>query len=242
MLGRGFTVVIRIWIFTQLYTVSYNATGVQEINGQSVAMIVWGLMLAQSFQSATRPSVSRILDEEVKSGTLAYSMSRPYSYILFQLFAFIGRSIPNLLSNLLIGTIAALVLVGPIIFSIQALILGFILLIFGYLLDFFISIIIGLMAFWIEDTTALRWIYEKGQLIFGGVIVPIALFPDSLQIIANILPFSQLYYGAARLMINFEMNLFWQFLAIQIIWISLFALMATYLFKKGIKNVSINGG
>jgi len=79
-------------------------------------------------------------------------------------------------------------------------------------------------------------------MIFGGVIVPIALFPDYLQNIANYLPFSQLYYGAARLMVNFEMSLFKQFILIQLAWILIFALLSSYLFKKGIKNVSVNGG
>lgn len=242
VIGSGFTVLIRIWIFTQLYTISYQASGATIINGQSVAMVVWGLMLVQSFHGATRPNVSRLIEDDVKNGTLAYSISRPYSYILFQLFAFIGRIIPKLFSNLLIGIIAAFILVGPVFFSVKSILLGLILLILGYLLDFLISMIIGLVAFWIEDVSALVWIYQKGQMIFGGAIVPIALFPDYLQNVANYLPFSQLYYGAARLMVNFEMSLFKQFLLIQLAWILIFALLSTYLFKKGIKNVSVNGG
>ena len=111
-------------------------------------------MMTQSFRTATTPRLSRIIDEEVKTGTLAYSVNRPYSYILFHFSGFIGRSIPNLFINLLIGSVAALILVGPIALSWQALGLGVVLLFFGYVLDFFVSLIIGLTAFWIEDTSA----------------------------------------------------------------------------------------
>ncbi len=242
LISRSAIVVIRIWIFTQLYKVSYAISGLSEIGGLTVAMVVWSLMMTQSFQTATRPQLSKIIDEEVKSGTLAYSVNRPYSYILFHFSGFIGRSIPNLFINLLIGALAALVLVGPIVFSWEALAFGAVLLFFGYILDFFVSLIIGLTAFWIEDTSAFTWIYSKGQLVFGGLILPIALFPDYLQKIAELLPFSQMYYGAARLIVHFEPSLFWQYLATQLVWILFFGVVAYYLFNKGIKHVSVNGG
>lgn len=242
LISRSAIVVIRIWIFTQLYKVSYAISGLSEIGGLTVAMVVWSLMMTQSFQTATRPQLSKLIDEEVKSGTLAYSVNRPYSYILFHFSGFIGRSIPNLFINLFIGSLTALVLVGPIGLSWEALAFGAILLFFGYILDFFVSLIIGLTAFWIEDTSAFTWIYSKGQLVFGGLILPIALFPDYLQKIAELLPFSQMYYGAARLIVHFEPSLFLQYLATQLVWILFFGVVAYYLFNKGIKHVSVNGG
>jgi ABC-2 type transport system permease protein len=242
LLSRSAIVIIRIWIFTQLYKVSYSISGVSEIGGLTVVMVVWSLMMTQSFQTATTPRLSRIIDEEVKTGTLAYSVNRPYSYILFHFFGFIGRSIPNLFINLLIGSVAALILVGPIVLSWQALGLGAVLLFFGYVLDFFVSLIIGLTAFWIEDTSAFTWIYSKGQLVFGGLVLPIALFPEYLQKIAELLPFSQMYYAAARLIVHFEPGLFVQYLLTQMAWIVFFGGVAYYLFHKGIKHVSVNGG
>ena len=242
LISRSAMVVIKIWIFTQLYKVSYSIAGVSEIGGLTVAMVIWNLMMTQSFQTATKPQLSKLIDEEVKSGTLAYSVNRPYSYILFHFSGFVGRSVPNLLINLFIGSLVAFVLVGPIGLSWEALAFGVILFFFGYILDFFVSLIIGLTAFWVEDTSAFTWIYSKGQLVFGGLILPIALFPDYLQKIAELLPFSQMYYSAARLIVHFEPSLFLQYFATQLVWILFFGLVAYYLFNKGIKYVSVNGG
>lgn len=241
-LSRSAVVVLRIWIFAQLYKITFAVSGTDEIGGLTIAMVVWSLMMTQSFQSSGTPRVSNIIDEEVKTGTLAYSINRPYSYILFHLFGFLGRSTPILFTNLLIGSIAALILVGPIKITFFGIFFGLILLFLGRLLDFLISFIIGLSAFWIEDTTAIEWIYSKGQMVFGGIILPIALFPDYLQKIAELLPFSQLFYSAARLMVNFDMELFRQFILTQFFWIALFAALAFYIFKKGLKYVAINGG
>ena len=113
-LSRSVVVVLRIWIFAQLYKITYAISGTEEIGGLTIAMVVWSLMMTQSFQSSGLPRVSSIIDEEVKTGTLAYSINRPYSYMLFHLFGFLGRSTPILFANLLIGSIAALILVGPI--------------------------------------------------------------------------------------------------------------------------------
>lgn len=240
--SRCATVMLRVWIFTQLYKVTYSTFKLDEVGGLTLVMVIWALMLTQSFQSATRPGVARIIEREVKSGSLAYSINRPYSYILFHYFGFLGRIFPNLIINILIGIIAVLILAGPIAISGAGLVFGLVLLFIGYTIDFYISLIIGLLSFWLEETSALMWIYSKGQLVFGGVILPIALFPDSLRGIAEVLPFSQLYYSAARLIVNFNWPLFGKFILIQLVWLLIFSLLARFIFNKGIKYVNINGG
>ncbi len=242
VLARSATVVFRIWIFTQLYRVTYAVSGVFSIGQMTVPMVIWTLMFTQGFQTATRPGVVRLIDEEVKSGSLAYSLNRPYSYLLFHYFSQLGRILPVLLTNMAIGILAALVLIGPINVTLNGVLAGSLLLFFGYSLDFLISFILGLTAFWVEDTSAFNWIYQKGQMVFGGNILPLALFPAGLRNIAELSPFSQLFYGSAQIIVNFDIETFLKFLTVQLFWIVLFALIAGYLFKKGGKNVSINGG
>jgi ABC-2 type transport system permease protein len=205
-------------------------------------MVVWGLTLTESFQTATRPHLSRAIDEEVKSGTITYSVNRPYSYMLFHLFGFLGRVFPNLLVNVFLGVVAVLMFVGPIPFSVQGIGFGLILLSLGYLLDFTMSFLIGLLAFWVEDTVAFTWIYQKSQVVFGGLIVPLALFPDTIRRVAEWSPMSQLYYGAGRLAVNFDMALFERFIVTQVFWIVFFMILARIVFARGMKHISINGG
>ncbi|MFA4930810.1 MAG: ABC-2 family transporter protein [Patescibacteria group bacterium] len=242
LLSRAGTIIFRIWIFTQLYTVTYEYTGQSQVGGMSVAMVIWVLMLTQSFASSTRPLVSKLIEEEVKSGTLAYSVNKPYSYILFHLFGYLGRCWANLVANLVIGVLAAVVLVGVVKISLVGILLGIILLIFGLVLNFLFSMIIGLSAFWLEDISSLHWIYQKGQMVFGGQILPLALFPIYWQKIIYLLPFGQMFYNASATMINFSWAAFEQSLIVQLIWLLVVGVGAELMFRLGVKNVSINGG
>ncbi len=192
LLAHSATVVLRIWIFTQLYRVTFQMAGVPEIGALTVPMVIWCLMFTQSFQ-ATGRRTHVLIDEEVKLGTLAYSINRPYSYILFHYFGFLGRVGANIIISLVAGIVAAFILVGPIIFTWQSILAGLILIFLGYVLDFLISMSIGLSAFWLEDTTALGWLYSKAQLALGGMILPLALFPESIRNLAELLPFGKLY-------------------------------------------------
>lgn len=241
VLAASGTVVLRIWIFTQLYRATYAASGIQTVGGMTVPMVIWTLMFTQGFGSA-KSGVLRVIDEEVKSGSLAYSLSRPYSYMLFHYFSELGGIGPMLIVNMAIGFLAALVLIGPINLTWQGFLAGALLLFLGYTLDFLISFTLGLSAFWVEDTSAFRWMYQKGQMVFGGAILPLALFPIWLRSIAELSPFSQLFYGAAQTIVNFNMETFLKFLSVQAVWIVLFYILSNWLFKKGGKNVSINGG
>jgi len=242
VIARSGMVIIRIWIFAQLYRASYSVSGATEIEGLTVRMVIWSLMFAQGFQIATKPVISKLIEEEVKTGTIAHTMNKPYSYILFHYFGFLGRTSLNLLANIAMGIIAVLLLVGPIHLAPIAVFSGILLLFLGYTLDFLIMFIIGISAFWIEDSSAFTWIYGKGQLVFGGLVIPLALFPESIRGIAELLPFSQLYYNAARIAVNFDTGLFLKFGATQLAWILIAGALSLYLFKKGVKNVSLNGG
>ena len=242
LIGRALVVVVRIWIFTTLYTVTYKTAHATTINGIDVAGVVWMLVFTQSFRQSGWPNVAAIIETEVKTGTLAYSINRPYSYELFHFWAFSGRTLTNLLVNVSSSVIAGLIFVGPIAISWQAFAAGSVLLAMSFVVDFFFAISIGLLAFWTEDTQAFQWIYFKGQLIFGGLILPLTLFPDYLRRVAEWLPFPAMYYSSARMLVGYDDALFKHYLLMQCMWGVVAIGFSMILFRKGVKNVELNGG
>lgn len=239
---NGLITGLNIWIFTQLYTATYASSGVTEVGGLTLPHIIWLLAFVQSFERATNPSPIKVIDEEIKSGSISYMFAKPYSYMFFHLAAFVGRVMPALFGNLFFGCIAALVLVGPLHITVPSIGAGFIALTLGYLLDFFMFFMFALMGFWVEEARAFDWLYSKTKLVFGGVILPVALLPGSMKTVVSLLPFSNLYYSAARLMVNFDCGLFYRILAIQLFWVLVLGGAAYYLFNKGVRHVTINGG
>lgn len=242
-LARSGIVVLRIGIFFQVYTATYASNNITTVNGFDINMVVWSLVFAQSIQSATRPPVSNAIQEEVQSGALSYTINRPYSFILFQLFNRLGTFILNAGMNIGLVTIITILMVGiPYTIKPISLLAGFTLLMGGFLLDFWINMIIGICAFWIEDIKAINWLYSKGMLMLGGLIIPLALFPDQLRTIVELSPFPYLFSSAAQQIVHFEPDTFIRFLSIQIIWIIVFALISKVLFSYATKYVSHNGG
>lgn len=233
---------VLIWIFVQLYRVSYQQYDQSSFSGLTLPMVVWSIVFVQTAYAATKPHLIRIIDHDIKDGNIAYQLNKPYHYVYFQFYTFLGRFLAQYLANFLVCGIFAYLLVGGISLSLVAIFSGAILLLMGIGLHFFISVSIGLSGFWLEETSLFSWIYQKAQLVFGGMILPLALFPDYLRNIAEWLPFSQLFYSGARLIVNYDFQLFQKYLLIQVIWLVFFYFLSLYLYRAGVKNVSLNGG
>lgn len=240
--ARSGALIFRIWMYSQLFIAGYNALGKSSIGNLTIVMTVWTIMFTQCFRSATRPRVFETINDEVKSGGIAYTLIKPLSFILFHYCGFMGRMLPGMMTNLLVGVLLAYFFIGLLPITLSGILAGMLLLFFGYTLDFLINLIIGLAAFWYENNEPFDKIYQHTQYIFGGVIVPVALFPDTLKIIAEYLPFSHLYYSASRILVGFDANLFITFLLIQISWILFCGLLALVLYKRGIRHVALQGG
>ena len=238
----GVSVAFRLWIFSQLYRISFNSVGAQTIGGLTYVQVIWCLMFTQSFNMAARPPPERVIEDAVKSGLISYELCRPYSFLWAQLAAFIGRAIPMVVINISLGSIIAYILVGGIELSIVAVLASLVLAFFGYLLDFLISASIGLCALWFEDISAFSWIYGKARMLFGGSIIPLALFPDWLRGTIECLPFGLQLYAPSRTIVGYDNALFQKFILFQLLWILILGLVAQAIFLKGERHVSINGG
>ena len=241
LLSHAPFIIIRTWIFAQLYTVTYASAHAQTVDSLTLPMTIWILMMLQTFFVATLPLVSRTVEEEINSGAFTNAITKPYSYLFFHYASFLGRMIPTLCINLFIGALATLLLTAPPPISLKGIFAGLILLFLGFLLNFLISFSIGLLAFWIKETLPITWLYWKGETLFGGFFIPIALMPSSLRMVAEILPFSHVFYNAAYTFVNFNSYSFLKFLGIQSLWICFFMATSFYLLKKGTDHVLHQG-
>ncbi|MBX7143364.1 MAG: hypothetical protein K1X79_02845 [Oligoflexia bacterium] len=243
LLSRLLTIGLRIWIFYAVYSATYRSVGGDQIGGLSLAQLLWVLALTQSFQASMRPpSISTIVEEEIRSGEFAYTVCRPFSYVIYHLASHIGRSLPTLFVNVCGVCAVCLVLVGPISVSTSSVGLGLLCLCLGIIIDFLLTFSIGLSALWIEDTFGAFILYQKTQLVLGGQILPLTMFPGLMRSIAERLPFAVSFYSAAHLLVDFDYPLFWSVIGVQVFWILAGALIAQTCFRRGMRSVSINGG
>lgn len=242
LIMQGLLTSLFAWMNKQLYVVTFATCNTNNIGGFNIAQTVWLLSITQIFERSAMPPPIKIIDDEIKTGLIAYALQRPYSYILYHMSGFLGRMLASVVTSLLLTSIALVLLVGGCPCSLTSLLAGVLCLALGCVLDFFAFFILGLIGFWVEDVKPFNWLYSKAKLILGGIMIPIAFFPQAVQNVSRYLPFGYLYYTASTLIVNFDVHLFIQCLVTQLCWIALFGALAYYVFCKGVRHVAVNGG
>lgn len=206
-------------------------------------MMIWYLVMTESITtSSSGTELIKELNEEVKSGNLSYTLNKPYSYMGYFYSKKLAQGMLSFLLTFILGSLVALILVGKIKFSLIT--IPFILLtgLAAFTIDFFLASIIGISAFWLEDTNSFRWIYEKLVFILGGMLVPLEIFPSWLKNISSSLPFSYMAYHPARLFVNFDFGRFMNVIAVQLVYIIILGLLVILMYKFAVRKVNIHGG
>ena len=240
LVGRSLMIIPFMWIFFQLWNVTFNAAGTESINGLTLRDTMWYLMLAETIE-LSRSFVARTVSENVKDGSIAYMLNKPYNFVLYQFSNSMGETVFRALMNAVFGSIVVWWLVGAPpdargwVIAIPA-IIG------SWILNFFVACLIGLAAFVVEDISAFVWIYQKFAFILGGLLIPLDFYPAWLQAIAKALPFSAMVYGPARLFVSPSFELFTNVILMQIVWSLVLGFLLAIAYRRGVTSLTINGG
>lgn len=240
LLIQSLTIVMFMWIFMQLWRVTYNANGPGVIAGLSLRETMWYLMAGEVIM-LSKPRVWRVISEGVKDGSIAYLLNKPYDFLLYQLSTSLGELLSRMLFNLLAGGAVVWLMVGPP--PAPAALPGLPgLFVLAWLIDFSFSALIGLAAFVTEEVAPFDWIYSKLLLVAGGVLIPLDFFPMWMQRICLSLPFAFTVYGPARWFIQPENGRLVWLLTGQIFWLALAGGALVIAYRRGLARLSINGG
>jgi len=240
ILGKALFIAIIVFIFGNLWKVIFATKG-EIIPGFTLPMMVWYLVFGEALIISIGRFVNEIGDE-VKSGEVANYLTKPYNYLIYKMSVHFGKSIINFGLVLLLGGIVAYLMVGGVYISLVSIPFLLIISFFAMLLNLIIASIIGLFSFWMEDSSALHFIYSKILFILGGMLVPLELYPPVIEKISSILPFSYTAYHVSKLALIFSFSVFFKVLIMQLIWIILFIVILAIIYKFVIKKVSVNGG
>lgn len=115
--------------------------------------------------------------------------------------------------------------------------------ILGLILNMSFGLLIGLLAFWVHKVKNFFDFYQMAFSLFGGEMVPLALFPKLIQVLAIFLPFRyvyslplEIYFGGlsrSGILLGF---------IVQIFWILIITLFLKFVWRHGLKQYSAFGG
>jgi viologen exporter family transport system permease protein len=241
VLVRSGFMVVALVVFVQLWTTTYTATGTIQVQGFSLKDLVWYLVITEVVALST-PRVAQTIDIEVRSGDVAYALARPYSYPLYHLAAFWGETILRLPINALLGSIVALLAVGPPPTTLTGVMMTVVLGVGAITLKGMLEVLIGLTAFWVEDTQPAEWIYGKFLITVGGLFLPLELFPAWLAAISRALPFASITYAPARAFVSNDVASLAPIAAVQVAWLALGWFGVMLIFGRATHRLVAHGG
>jgi ABC-2 type transport system permease protein len=230
-----------LYIFARLWTAVYAETDVHGLGGLTLQQMIFYLAVTEAIVIST-PRVSLEVDEDVRTGRLATELLRPLSYALFRLGHTLGERFVRFLVNLAAGAVIATLLVGPLRLSATGLTMFAIVLPMAFVLEFLGFFLIGLGAFWLENTAGLTLIYSRAGMILGGALLPLDVLPDNLQRIARILPFAGVTYAPARMFVSPAAGLLADVLIRQGLAVAVFVGAVVLVQRAAFKRLHANGG
>ena len=234
---RSIFIVFILFIFTQLW----RSTGQVEQTGFTLQQLIWYLAFTEAIMLSTGFGVGEV-DREVRSGDIAYRLSRPLAYPLYHFGAALGERLLRFVITLMLGVAVALVVVGPLRVTPLALGLALSTTLAGFIADWIWTMAISLLSFWVEETFGLHLLYRRGLMILGGMLIPIDAYPAWLQDIARAMPFQYLVYAPARLFVRPEIG-YWIEVNLALVLFGMAGcLPLLIIYHFGLRRVSAQGG
>lgn len=238
--GRIIFLAVILYIFLRLWQATYTACGVETLGDLTLPQMLWYLTITEAIMLSA-PRVTQQVDNDVRTGAISVKLVRPLCYPLAILSANFGERSVRFVLNLFVGACVAFLLVGPLEsplglpYLLAAVPLAFV-------VDFLGCFLIGLAAFWLEDTSGIFLIYSRISMILGGMLLPLELFPEWSKPLVQALPFQNIVYGPAHLFLKPEPETLLKLWGGQCVSIVVSGLAITLVWRMVLRRVFANGG
>lgn len=189
-------------------------------------------------------SVFKISDD-IRLGELSKYMIKPYNYVLYQLMVDMPQRIIFITMNAIPILMIYAILSKYMCFSLNIgrILMMTMLLIVGYLINFFIDFSIALYSFYFSKVSSLYTSLKVIRNIFAGVVFPLIMLPSNILSIFKILPFAHTSYIPTIFLIeDISFRTALEQMIIGFIWLCVLIINSMRLWEKGIKKYSAFGG
>lgn len=236
------SIVARCGILLLLYSYVFGLNN-GVVSGVTFDVVAWSMFFYFSFITLSLSRISRAIMQDITSGHIEILLSKPVIYLSYRAWWQVGAGVYPFIVTTILGTVVLVATVGipqtmKIPMFLPTLFLTFV---GAAIITIFVYVIVGLLAFWIEDVNPVFWIVDKAVMILGGSYLPIALFPDFMYQIALYSPFGASVFVTHTVYESWAIN-WYKLIGIQMVWALVLGTVVYFMFSKAVRNVSVNGG
>lgn len=203
------------------------------IVGYRADALVW--YLAATEVTAIAPPLRLIdrLGADVATGRFELELLRPAPAVWIRVAAELGTALPRTAVCTALGAGLALG-VGGAPASLAALALAGPALLFGVALTVVAQHLLAAASFWLRDSRASWFLYQKLQFTLGGLVLPLEVLPGGMGRVARFTPFAAMSYAPGRLASG-HLEPGW--LLAQIGWLAVLGLVTARVFAAGERHL-----
>ncbi|MCH9612233.1 MAG: hypothetical protein S4CHLAM102_07180 [Chlamydiia bacterium] len=238
LFGLSLFLIVCLLVFANLWKVIAARAGVDSY---SASELLWYIALNE-WVLISIPHIHDQIEQDLHSGTLAYQLPRPISYIYSVLADGMGILVAHMV---VLGGVSALFVyfqVGLPPIALWKMLMLFPLGILSGLVGILFLMMIGVSAFWLHETEPFYWIWEKLLFMFGGLILPLAVYPKWMQQVASFTPFPFILGGRSGLIFNFTLHSLGEFFLQFALFGGIAVLAIKWLYGRSLKVLVIEGG
>jgi ABC-2 type transport system permease protein len=188
------------------------------------------------------PDVQDDMEEDLRSGRLAYLLPRPISYLGSIFFEGVGTLSARLIVLGLITFVFTWLRVGNIPFSWAGFLIILAISFVAGCVAIIFKMVVGISAFWVQQVDPFHWIWEKLLFTLGGLMLPLIIYPGWLQKIAYATPFPAILGDRSALAIDFTWDHAFRVTSLLLFWGLIGISFLVLLYRKGLKIVNVEGG
>lgn len=167
----------------------------ETLAGFTVAQMTTYIAVSWMARAFYFNNLDREIANEIRDGSVAVQLIRPYSYLLVKMMQGFGEGLFRLLLFMVPGLfIVCLIFPVQLPTDPQVWLVYMVMLFFSFLINSQINILTGLFAFFVENNEGMMRLKRVMVDLFSGVVVPIAFFPGWLSGIMQWLPFQAITY------------------------------------------------
>ncbi len=200
-------------------------------------------MVARAFSSM--PGLARGIATQVRDGQIKKYLIQPIDMLGFLLLSRIAHKLAYY--SVAIGPFALVFVLcrgffpgWPDPITLCAFVCSLLL---GFTLGFFLEASIGLISFWFLEVSSLLFVYMLFSFFLSGHMFPLDMLPYPFNYLVEILPLKYLaYFPAAVFLGKVDGIALIRGLAIEVVWVVFFLILARWLFARGVRRYSGYGG
>jgi ABC-2 type transport system permease protein len=238
LIGLSIFLMTCLIIFAHLWKVAATKIGAVSLNPQQ---LLWYIAFNE-WVLISLPDIQEEMENDLRSGRLAYLLPRPLSYLGSSFMEALGAFCANLIALGIATFLFTWWQAGMLPFHFLG--FGFIILfsLLAGILAIIFQMIIGLSAFWLQEVSPFYWVWEKLLFMCGGLILPLTVYPPWIQTLASFTPFSLILGARSALALDFNWSAILTLTGSFICWglIGLISLLTIY--RRGLRILNIEGG